>query len=636
MINNTGTPTADPGTRLPSAAMLPVGSITPMGWLRDQLRLQADGLTGQLEEIWPDVGPDNAWRGGHGDDWERGPYYLDGLLPLAYALGDDSLLAKAKPWIEAILASQADDGWFGPRTNDDWWPRMVALKVLSQHAEATGDDRVVPFFQRYFRYQLANLPERGLRGWARARGADNSLSVFWLYSRTGERWLLDLVDLIDGQTIPWNDYLGHELITGQARIFTHRTHGPNVAMGLKKGAIDWVRDGLPLHRDETERAFANLDRWHGQAHGWFSGDEWLGGREATAGVETCQVVEMMFTCEVLAATFADAIQGDRLESLAFNLLPASCDPAMRAHQYLQQATQIEVSVARRNWSFSSDDTNLFGLEPHFGCCTANLHQGWPKFVSSLWMRSPDGGLRSVAYAPATVRTEVDGQPVNLVIDTNYPFEETVIITVETQRADPLPLHLRIPTWATGHRLVVDDIPVDSRVEDGHVVINQSWQGRHVIELTIPMSVRIQRRERQAAAVFYGPLSMVHPLAENWVAVDGAPGLGEWEIRRRTSWNTALSDLEHAVDWPVIRRAVPAQPFGLDGPRPGGGSPLTIMATGARATGWKEDGAQALPPPASPVLDHGPADRVALVPYGSARLRVAEFPVIGSWGGPDDL
>lgn len=58
-------------------------AIKPEQWLRDQLRIQADGLTGHLEEHWADVGPGNGWIGGKGESWERGPYYLDGLLPLA-------------------------------------------------------------------------------------------------------------------------------------------------------------------------------------------------------------------------------------------------------------------------------------------------------------------------------------------------------------------------------------------------------------------------------------------------------------------------------------------------------------------------------------------------------------------------
>lgn len=167
----------------PAFHQLPLGAIRPRGWLRDQLRLQADGQTGQLEDVWPDVGPASGWLGGPGESWERGPYYLDGLLPLAHVLDDRKLLDRAAPWIEWMLGSQQESGWFGPPGDDDWWPRMVAVKVLIQHADATGDARVDPFLTRYFGYQLAHLPERPLRSWGRARGADNAFSVLWLHAR---------------------------------------------------------------------------------------------------------------------------------------------------------------------------------------------------------------------------------------------------------------------------------------------------------------------------------------------------------------------------------------------------------------------------------------------------------------------
>jgi hypothetical protein len=116
-----------------------------MGWLERQLRIQAEGVTAVLGDYWPDLGSNNGWLGGDGESWERGPYYLDGLLPLAYLLQDANLLKKANAYIEWTLNSQQPNGQFGPKTNDDWWPRMVMLKCLAMHYEATGDERVLPF-----------------------------------------------------------------------------------------------------------------------------------------------------------------------------------------------------------------------------------------------------------------------------------------------------------------------------------------------------------------------------------------------------------------------------------------------------------------------------------------------------------
>lgn len=604
------------------ARELPLGAIRPSGWLLSQLRLQADGITGQIEEVWPDVGPESSWLGGSGEAWERGPYYLDGLVPLAHVLGDEALVAKAAKWIEWMLGSQREDGFFGPASNTDWWPRMVALKVLTQHADATGDDRVIPFLERYFEYQLRELPRRPLQSWGRARAADNALSVWWLHERTGDDRWLELIDLISSQTADWEKYLTERLITGKATAFDQFTHGPNVAMGLKTGAVDYLRDRDPAHRATTEASLAALDRWHGQVHGWFSGDEFLGGREATAGVETCQVVEMMFTTELHARIYGGGVYGDRLESLAFNLLAASSDPRMLAHQYHQQANQVQVSVGRRTWSYSSDDANIFGLEPHFGCCTANLHQGWPKFVRSLWMASADDGLTSIAWAPCTVDAVVRGANVRLVVETEYPFHETIAISVEVDEPTAFPIRLRIPAWCSSPEVTVggDDIPME--IVDGYVVVERTWTEGDAIRLTLPMTPKLTRRERQAVGITVGPLVMVLKVGENWVPVAGAPGLGEWEIHPRRSWNYALVEPHEAVaGWVVERVPVGSVPFELSG------APVRITVEGGHVDGWVLDGVQAGPLPDSPVYNAPILEDLVLVPYGSARLRVAELPTM---------
>ncbi len=612
---------------------LPLGAVRARGWLLDQLRLQADGLTGHLSELWPDVGPNSAWLGGDGEAWERGPYHLDGLLPLAHLLEDPRLLARAQTWVEAILTSQREDGFFGPAQNDDWWPRMVALKALTQHADATGDARVAPFMTRYFRYQLAQLPARPLFSWGQVRGADNVLSVYWLYARTGDAWLLDLAALLFEQTANWGEFLTERLPAGPAGQFHHLTHGPNVAMGLKTPALRHLLDGDPAQREVTDAALANLDAKHGLVHGLFSGDEWLGGREPHHGVETCQVVEFMFSLEQLVRVFGDGRYADTLELAAYNHLPASCTADMTAHQYHQQANQVLVSVATRDWSFSGDDANVFGLEPHFGCCTANLHQGWPKFVRAMWMGTPEGGLAAVALGPSEVEAHLAGTPVRVTCHTAYPFEETLGYTVEVARPVRFPLHLRVPGWCEGAALTLDGEALEVTPNDrGFAVIEREWRGGERLDLHLPMMVRAMPRERGALGLRLGPLVLAISGGETWTRVADAPPrpdarFGDWEVRPRKSWNFGLQ-LDPArpdVACRVERQAVGPVPFALEG------APVRVWARGARLKDWGLERHSAAPPPESPVMTRLPMDPVLLVPYGCARIRVTEFPRVDGQG-----
>jgi hypothetical protein len=74
--------TAAPVYQVPAFVPLTLGSIKPSGWLKDQLRIQRAGLSGHLDEFWPDI-KDSAWFGGKAEGWERVPYWLDGIVPLA-------------------------------------------------------------------------------------------------------------------------------------------------------------------------------------------------------------------------------------------------------------------------------------------------------------------------------------------------------------------------------------------------------------------------------------------------------------------------------------------------------------------------------------------------------------------------
>ena len=134
--------------------MFELTEILPAGWLKEQLKIQANGLSGVLYDVWDSVGSYNAWLGGTGDNWERAPYFVDGILPLAFYLKDEKLEKIAKNYVEWMLDSQDEEGNFGPEeTKKDWWSRMVAMKVLVQYYEITKEERVLEFMHKYYHFQ---------------------------------------------------------------------------------------------------------------------------------------------------------------------------------------------------------------------------------------------------------------------------------------------------------------------------------------------------------------------------------------------------------------------------------------------------------------------------------------------------
>jgi hypothetical protein len=618
---------------------LPLGAVQPEGWLRRQLVIQANGLSGHLEEFWPDLGPNSAWLGGSGEGWERGPYYLDGLLPLAYELNDPALKAKAQKWVDWALQSQRPDGAIGPVKNQDWWPNMLVLKGLMQYQEATGDKRVVPFMTKYFAYQSSQLDKLPLKEWAVFRWAEELVPIRWVYQQTKDPQLLKLAQQLAQQGFNWQQSFAHFQFTQPTTSaslnlqagnndLALQAHGVNNAMALKMPVLWGMTGGTAADRQAIYNQQALLDKYHGLPTGMFSCDEHLAGRNPSQGTELCTVVEAQFSYEELLALLGDPAFGDRLEKITFNALPATFDPTMWAHQYDQQPNQVLVSKAKRQWSTNGDESNLFGLEPHFGCCTANMHQGWPKFTSSLWMASPDGGLVAAAYAPNRLSTTLKNKEAVVIREeTEYPFRETIRFVVEQGGRQAFPLRLRIPAWADKAAVTVNGKATAKAPKAGtFYVLSQTWKKGDVVELRLPMTVRVQPGFNESVSVERGPLVYGLKLGEQWTKLRDRPNQADdYTVQATTPWNYGLLLPKGPAAAAFQVKELPTSGV-LFSPE---GAAVELQVKGVRLPQWQLAENSAGPPPPSPVAKPAGAlpETLTLIPYGATKLRITSFPVV---------
>ena len=631
------------GLAAPAFRPLPLGSIRPSGWLHRQLRIQADGLSGHLDEFWPDVGQ-SKWFGGQAEGWERAPYWLDGAIPLAWVLDDGPLKTRIARYIDFIVSHQRPDGWYSPYPEDavarryDLWAILLANKMLVQYHEATGDGRVLDAVKKSLRAMLDGLDRTPLYDWGRFRWYEGLVSVFYVFERTREPWLLDLARKLRAQGVDFEALYKTEDITvptPRRGLWKWTKHIVNTAMAVKAPALSWRIDQRPGDRRFAAKMIELLDRYHGQVNGVFAGDECLAGRNPLQGTELCAVVEFLYSLEHLFAVFGDAAFGDRLERVAFNALPATFAPDMWSHQYDQQVNQVQCTINPEHmFSTNGPESNLYGLEPNYGCCTSNMHQGWPKFAAHLWMMTPDEGLVAAAYAPSRAEFRSHGVPVAVSLDTDYPFRETLTMSIRPDRAVIFPLLLRVPAWATGATIRIGG-GAEQPMKPGTLQrIEREWRGTTELLLRFPMHAKATTRYNEAMAIERGPLVYALKLGESWTRVNADKPHrelphGDFEVRPTTPWNYGLVVDEQNIDASV---RFEERPVG-DAPFSPGGAGMIAKVKGRLIPGWRlvrgwaaelspADVAWANPDAPGP---KEPLQELPLIPYGCTNIRITEFP-----------
>jgi hypothetical protein len=639
----------------PQFEKIPAADIAPKGWYRDILLLQAQGLTGAADKIFPDLSADSAWLAGKGEAWERGPYYFDGLAPLSFLTKDDKLSKKRKQWLEAILRSQRENGDFGPERNPDWWPRMVVIKTLARYNESEPDERIIPFMLKYLRFQYENIDKHPPYFWAKARALEAFEGIEYVYRKTGEAFLPKLIGKLSSYMYDWTaifkDYPYKKPMTAyaskalfktgkfllepldkiskasqkikkpptkeRAERFNNRklvktimlTHGVNLSMALKYPAAIAMTTGDKELFALPKAAYFQLMSLHGTAAGLFTSDEHVMGSNPSQGIELCTVAEAMYSFQELLRITGDVFYADISEFLFYNALPATFTDDMCAHQYVQQVNQIRADKRPRQFFDTDGEANIFGIEPNYGCCMANLHQGFTKIAECFALRQP-GSITFMVYAPF----ELNGKGVNIEAAGDYPFGDSMryVIKADTD----ISLRFRIPDY-TQVSFLLNGKPVQPDIRDKFALIKGGFKAGDVISLEFDQKIAVIDNPDGSISIRRGSLLLAMPLIGKEIFVRGERPFHYRGYVSDEDWRAApLLTNGKPVITSMKLNGIDSKPFNTLRPA------LEVTAQGV-SVDWKERSGSADSVPEYPVA--GKEREIKLVPYGGAKLRIAQFP-----------
>lgn len=649
---------------------LPVGAVRADGFLKVYLERQSDGLTGNLGEIsaWLQK-EDNAWlaKDGKGEwGWEEVPYWLKGYANIGYLLQDEKIINEAKVWLEAAIGSQRADGNFGPlRVNkkgqQDFWGNMIMLYCLQSYYEYSQDERVIDLMTNYFRFQLT-VPDKDFLTpyWQKIRGGDNLHSVFWLYNRTGDAFLLELAEKIHRNTADWSSR-GHSLGKIQSKKEKRKGtewpdwygdqidwHNVNHAQCFREPAQYYLLSKDSTHLNASYENFAIMRKHFGQVPGgMFGADENArpGYADPRQGIETCGIVEQMNSDQHMFRITGDTFWMDHAEEVAFNTYPAAVMPDFKSLHYITSPNMVLCD--QENHHPGIDNRGPFLMMNPFSsrCCQHNHAQGWPYFVENLWMATPDNGLVAAIYSASSVTAMVgEGEEVTIQERSNYPFEEAIEFELKMNNAAQFPLYLRVPEWCSSPELLINGEKVSVPHGQGSFIkLSKVWKDGDKVVLKLPMRLSIKTWEanRNSVSLNYGPLTFSLKIDEKYIRKDSEEtaiwdsqwqkGVDKskwpsWEIHPGSDWNYGLvySADNLLTSFELVEGEWPENdfPFSPDS------VPLRVRAVGKKIIGWEIDEHGLCGElPTSPLMSTSPEEEIELIPMGAARLRISSFPVI---------
>jgi len=625
---------------------LPPGAVEPQLWLRDWAVAMREGITGHLDEHHPVFadgwkGKAIAWTGAKADGtgWpiEQSAYWLDGSIRLGYILHDQALIEKTRARLDPIVdgVNKAEFGtslvyWkkgFKPQGFDSWAHSQMGRALVALY-QGSGERKVLDALAKVY----ADYPEQmGNLHFDDVSGLCNLDAMMETYTYCGDGRILERAlrgirqPAVMADMRAWAD--GH-LACGHMVITYENIRLPALM-------YPWTSD--VAHLQATQGAFRWLDENHTLPYGLTSGEEFAAGVGAARKTETCNIPAMLLACSWMYRIVGDGAWGDRMERAIFNAGPVPFARDCKTACYYQSPNRIRDGVVPVE--SPCPGPGCLDYTPvacrHVLCCGGAINRILPYFIQNMWMATRDNGLAAALYGPCTVSALVGTRvPASLKVKTDYPFGETIRISVDPREPVDFPLYLRLPAWCRGPEIRVNGqtFAAEKRPDrKGFVRIERRWSKGDAVTLSLPMAAVVttgcetpypssirqyfkhepaelfEPRKSPFATVSAGPLLFALPIA------DHGPNAPVADVK----WQYALDVANaRATGLKIERLPMPARwDWPLD-------APLSISVP-ARQFDWHPTNAQSLP--AEPVTG-GKAETIRLVPYGCTKFRISMFPV----------
>jgi len=209
--------------------------------------------------------------------------------------------------------------------------------------------------------------------------------------------------------------------------------------------------------------------------------------------ETCVTVTwLQFNAQLLRLT-GEARFAEQLERVVLNqLFGAQCPDGSAWGYYVQMQGKKPYSST---------------LDGH--CCLSSGPRGVALIPTFAESTDADGIVINL-YETGSADLELrGGQKVKLALETKYPSDERIRITVTPSVKKAFTIKLRIPAWCQNPGLEVNGKSITAKTgPDGYAALNQQWKKGDEIELRFKLEPRLvigDHKNEGRLAVEYGPL-----------------------------------------------------------------------------------------------------------------------------------